>query len=437
VNKKFLIVAVVVIMAGVFFYFVKTGVGKKSAGDTATAVQQTQPAAGHEGHEGHEGQPAGRGSDGAATKAAVPEQPEAEAPTVEISTDSQKLIGVKTIEAVVKPVTKVIRTVGRIEYDERRISTVNTKFEGWIEKLYVNYTGRPVKKGEPLADIYSPELFATQQELINALRWKKEGAAGKNQVLSERGSEHGSGPGGGQRSDISGMLVRDADSLIAATRQKLRLWDLTEAQIKTIEETGKPVRTFVIFSPASGYILQKTALQGMKVMPGEKLFDIADLSSVWVIADVYEYDLPFVKEGQSASLSLSYFPGKEFSARIDYVYPALSAETKTAKVRLSLPNHGGLLKPQMFANVLLRMSLGKRLVVPEEAVLDTGVRQVVYVDKGEDMFEPREVMTGIKSDGMVEITRGLKAGEKVASAANFLIDSEAQLKGVKPLSMKK
>ncbi len=174
----------------------------------------------------------------------------------------------------------------------------------------------------------------------------------------------------------------------------------------------------------------------MKVMPGEKLFDIADLSSVWVIADVYEYDLPFVKEGQSASLSLSYFPGKEFSARVDYVYPALSADTKTAKIRLTLPNKGGLLKPQMFANVSLKTSLGKRLVVPEEAVIDTGVRQVIYVDKGEGNFEPREVTTGIKADGMVEITRGLKAGEKVGSSANFLVDSEAQLKGIKPLKLK-
>lgn len=424
-NKKVLILAAVIIVSAVFFYLAKTGIGQKGTGGAGKKDQQAAPAAGHQGHATQ--------SEGTATKPAAPEQPQTEAPTVEISADSQKLIGVRTIEAVVKPVTKVIRTVGRIEYDERRISTVNTKYEGWIEKLYVNYTGRPVKKGERLADIYSPELFATQQELINAVRWKKESTSRNGQTSSGRGSGHG----GGLSSDISGMLARDAASVIEAARQRLRLWDLTETQIQTIEDTEKPVRTFGIFSPASGYVLQKAALQGMKVMPGEKLFDIADLSSVWVIADVYEYDLPFVKEGQSASLSLSYFPGKEFSARIDYVYPALSAETKTAKIRLTLPNHGGLLKPQMFTNVSLSMSLGRRLVIPEEAVIDTGVRQVVYVDKGEDNFEPREVMTGIKSEGMVEITRGLKAGEKVASAASFLIDSEAQLKGIKPLSMKK
>ncbi|MBA4371756.1 MAG: efflux RND transporter periplasmic adaptor subunit, partial [Thermodesulfovibrio sp.] len=381
-NKKILLVVAVIIASGALFYFVKTVVDKKRPVAPETAVQQAQPAAGHQGHT--------TGSGDAATKTAVPDQPQAEAPTVEISSDSQKLIGVRTTEAVVKPVTKVIRTVGRIEYDERRISTVNTKFEGWIEKLYVNFTGRPVKKGEPLADIYSPELFATQQELINAIKWKKEGISRNSQTPSERGA----GSGAGLRNDISGLLVKDAESVIEATRQRLRLWDLSEAQIKTIEDSGKPVRTFVIFSPASGYILQKTALQGMKVMPGEKLFDIADLSSVWVIADVYEYDLPFIKEGQVASVSLSYFPGKEFSARIDYIYPALSVETKTAKVRLTLSNKGGLLKPQMFTNVAFSMGLGRRLVVPEEAVIDTGVRQVIYVDKGEDNFEPREVLTG-------------------------------------------
>jgi Cu(I)/Ag(I) efflux system membrane fusion protein len=430
VNKRFLIAAVVIaVVIAASFYLVKTGPGQKGSGGPVTAVQQTQPAAGHQGHAAV--------SEGTATKSAAPEQPQAEAPVVEISTDSQKLIGVRSIEAVVKPVTKVIRTVGRIEYDERRISTVNTKYEGWIEKLYVNFTGRPVKKGERLADIYSPELFATQQELINAVRWMKESTSRNGQPSSERGSERGPGHDGGLSTNIRGMLVRDAESVIEAARQRLRLWDLTETQIKTVEDTEKPVRTFGIFSPASGYILQKAALQGMKVMPGEKLFDIADLSSVWVIADVYEYDLPFVREGQNAGLSLSYFPGKQFSAKIDYIYPALSAETKTAKMRLTLSNPGGLLKPQMFTNVAVSIDLGRRLVVPEEAVIDTGVRQVLYVDKGEGNFEPREVMTGIKADGMVEITRGLKAGEKVASAANFLIDSEAQLKGIKPLSMKK
>jgi Cu(I)/Ag(I) efflux system membrane fusion protein len=170
----------------------------------------------------------------------------------------------------------------------------------------------------------------------------------------------------------------------------------------------------------------------MKVMPGEKLFDIVDLSSIWVVADVYEYELPVIKLGAQAAISLSYFPGKEFLSKIDYIYPTLAGETRTAKVRFTLPNPGGQLKPQMFTNVTLKINLGKRLVVPEDAVIDTGMRQIVYVDKGDGNFEPREVSVGLKTDQMVEVTKGLRAGEKVASSANFLIDSEAKLKGIAP-----
>ena len=169
-------------------------------------------------------------------------------------------------------------------------------------------------------------------------------------------------------------------------------------------------------------------------MPGEKLFDVADLSSLWIISDIYEYELPFVKVGETARLSLSYFPGKEFSSRIDYLYPSLSGETRTAKVRFVLPNPGGQLKPQMFTNVEVRINLGSRLAIPDDAVIDTGMRQIVYVDRGEGIFEPREVLLGVRAEGFREVVKGLKAGEKVASSATFLIDSEAQLKGVAPLS---
>ncbi len=161
--------------------------------------------------------------------------------------------------------------------------------------------------------------------------------------------------------------------------------------------------------------------------------DIADLSNLWVIADIYEYELPFVRVGQSARITLSYFPGKELSSKIDYIYPNISADTRTAKVRLTLSNQSGRLKPQMFTNVEIRITLGKRIVIPESAVIDTGMRQVVYVDRGEGAFEPREVRLGLRADGNVEVLKGLKVGEKVASSANFLVDSEAQLKGVKPL----
>jgi len=229
------------------------------------------------------------------------------------------------------------------------------------------------------------------------------------------------------------MLLRDTEAIVEVARERLRFWDITDRQIKKIEETGKPVRTMTIYSPASGYVVQKMALQGMRVMPGEKLFDVADLSSVWIISDIYEYELPLVKAGQTAIISLSYFPGREISSVIDYVYPSLTGETRTAKARFTVPNPGGQMKPQMFTNVEIKVNLGKRLAVPEDAVIDTGIRQIVYVDKGDGYFEPREVTTGLKAGGMVEVIKGLKLKENVASAANFLIDSEAQLKGVAPV----
>lgn len=345
-------------------------------------------------------------------------QAAAEAPTVEIPTDKQKLIGLTTVKAAIKPMQKVIRTVGRIEYDEKKLATVNTKIEGWIEKLHVDYTGRYVKKGEPLAEIYSPELVATQKEFLNTLRWASQG----KEVKDER---------------VSLLMTKDATVILEAAKERLRLWDISEEQITQIEKTGKPVRTLIIYSPVSGYVIQKTAVQGMRVMPGEKLFDVVDLATVWIVADIYEYELPLIKVGQMARIGLSYFPGKEFSSPVDYIYPSLTGDTRTAKARFTMPNPDGVLKPQMFTKVEIKINLGSRLAVPTAAVIDTGVRQIVYVDKGEGNFEPREVAPGLRSEDMVEIIRGLRAGEKVAASANFLIDSEAQLKGVEPLPLRR
>jgi len=288
--------------------------------------------------------------------------------------------------------------------------TINAKFEGWIEKLYLDFTGRTVKKGDPLAEIYSPELFATQQELLNALKWKN----------------YKKGEG------ISALLTKDAETILNAARQRLRLWDITEEQIKKIEQTGQPIKTLTLYSPTSGTVIQKTAVQGMKVMPGQKLFDVVDLSSVWITADIYPHDLSAIKVGEPAVIGLSYLPGKEFFSKIEYIYPTLSGETRTAKIRFTLPNPQGRLKPQMFTDVTLKIDLGRRMTVPENAVIDTGMRQIVYVDKGEGNFEPRQIQVGLKSDNMVEVVKGLRVGEKVATSANFLIDSEAKLKGILP-----
>jgi len=389
-----------------------------------------------QGHAGHSAPPAVEKPKAAAPQTKAPSQEQQgqavqEAPQVEITPELQQRIGVKTVKVVVKPIRKTIRTVGRIEIDERNQATVNTKIEGWIEKLYVDYTGRYVKKGEPLAEIYSPELLATQQEFINTKKW-----VGKQTIPTpQEGHNHGAKAETPEPASVlKQMLEKDAAATLEAARQRLRLWDMSKAQIKKIEETGQPVRTITLYSPVSGYITQKMAIQGMKVMPGEKLFDVADLSHVWIVADIYEYELSAVRVGQPVKITLSYFPGREWTSKIDYIYPIFSAETRTAKIRLTLPNPRGELKPQMFTNVEIRINLGKKLTIPDSAVIDTGKGQVVYVDRGNGFFEPREIQTGLRADGAVEVLRGLKTGEKVASSANFLIDSEAQLKGVKPLS---
>ena len=371
-------------------------------------------------HSGHTAQT----SISASTAKSQVAEPSQDIPQVEISPEQQKLIGVKTVKVSLRPIQKVIRTVGRIEADEGRQATVNTKVEGWIEKLYVETTGSHVQKGQALAEIYSPELVATQQEFLTALKWTKDLVDPKVQNVQ------------GASPELSQMLAKDATAMLAASRQRLLLWDISAQQIKNIEESGKTIRTLTLYSPVSGFITQKMAVAGMKVMPGEKLFDIADLSNLWVIADIYEAELALIKVGDKAAITLAYLPGREIYSQIDYIYPSITAETRTVKVRLKLNNQNNQLKPQMFTNVEIKINLGKKLMIPESAVIDTGKSMVAYVDLGNGAFEPREIKAGLRTDGYIEVLRGLKPGEKVVSSANFLVDSEAQMKGVKPLPSK-
>jgi Cu(I)/Ag(I) efflux system membrane fusion protein len=377
-------------------------------GMNRTGKVDTSPAASATGHGSMPGMDMGNPSQNESPSPADGK----EAPTVEIPQDRQQLIGVQTTAVQVVPMKKTLRLAGRIEPDEQRLFTVNTKSEGWIERLYVDYTGKLLKKGEPLLEIYSPDLLAAQQELISLGAWGK--------------------PEG--KSSAETMLAADTEKLKEAARRRLRLWDIPEAQIKKIEQTGNPVRSLTIMSPVSGYVVKRYATRGMKVMPGEPLLDIADLSKVWVVSEVNETDVVGIKAGIIAHITFAGMPGKVFSSPVDFVYPSLSPDTRTLKVRSSLANPDGTLKPQMFATVEIDLDLGSRLAVPEDAVMDTGERQIVYVDKGEGLFEPREVTAGMRSDGMKEIVKGLKSGERVASSALFLIDSEAQLKGVAPAS---
>ncbi len=415
-----IVVCLILVAAGiVFFYSTRRGGGNPQKNLTQASTEQQTGSM-----PGMPGMPAEKPANGQ-IKPTEATQKQEEAPTVEIPLEKQQLIGVKTTVASMQPLQKIIRTVGKIEYDERKLTTVNTKVEGWIEKLYVNFTGIYVKKGERLADIYSPELWATQQEFINLIRWaKKTGKRDTEKVADSSDNTQ----------NLAAMLSKDAESIIDAARQRLKLWDISDEQIKKIEESEKPVRTLAVYSPVSGYVLQKYATQGMKVMAGEKLLEVSDLSNVWIVADIYEYELPFIKVGDSARIQLSYFSGKELSSRIEFVAPTLDAQTRTAKVRFSIPNPGGQLKPQMFTDVELKVNLGQKFAVPDDAVIDTGLRKIVYVDKGDGYFEPRVVTTGLRAEKFIEILSGLKAGEKIASAANFLIDSEAKLKGIEAKS---
>jgi Cu(I)/Ag(I) efflux system membrane fusion protein len=325
--------------------------------------------------------------------------------TVQISPEKQQLIGVKFGTVEMRPLEKVIRTVGRIDYDEKRIVTVSPKIGGWIEDLYVDFTGRFVKQGEPLLTIYSPELVSTQEEYLIALRAKRD--------LSKSPFPEVAGSG---------------DSLAESAKRRLKLWDINDDQIKALEESGQAKKTLTLYSPFSGFVLEKAAYKGMNVMPGVALFKLADLSVVWLIADVYEYELPFIRLGQQASVQLSYIPGEIFTGKAIYIYPSLNPETRTAKVRFELPNSHGKLKPEMYANVEIKVHLGQKLTVPEGAIIDTGLRQLAIIDKGNGYFEPREVKVGSKVDNYYEVIKGLKAGERVVTSANFLIDSESKLK---------
>ena len=325
--------------------------------------------------------------------------------TVQITPERQQLIGVKFGTVEMKPLEKIIRTVGRIDYDEKRIVTVSLKIGGWIEDLYVDFTGRFVRKGEPLLSIYSPELVSTQEEYLVALQAKK------SLIKSPFPEVAGSG-----------------DSLAESAKRRLKLWDISDDQIKALEESGQVKKTLILHSPSSGFVLEKSAYKGMNVMPGMALYKLADLSIVWLYADIYEYELPFIRLGQQASIQLSYTPGETFTGKAIYIYPSLNPETRTAKVRFEIPNSHERLKPEMYANVEIKVHLGQKLTVPEGAIIDTGLRQLAIVDKGSGYFEPREVKVGSKMEGYYEVIKGLKAGERVVTSANFLIDSESKLK---------
>jgi len=298
-----------------------------------------------------------------------------------------------------------VRAVGNIEINERGQHTVSPKFEGWIEKLHVNTTGQAVARGQPLAEVYSPELVSAQREYLIAYN------AGKG--MSAAGSEARTG-------------VQD---LAVAALERLRNWDISEQQLQRLRETGEPRRTLTLTAPASGIIVKDPPIAGMRFMPGEPLFRIADLSRVWLIADVFEQDLALVRVGTRGTITVDAYSDKAFPGEVTFIYPTLNPDTRTARVRIELANPQGQLKPGMYGTVQIDAGPKRAvLTVPDSAVIDSGTRQTVLVALGEGRFEPREVKLGARGEGFVEVLSGLKDGETVVTRANFLIDSESNLK---------
>lgn len=311
--------------------------------------------------------------------------------TIMINPMKQQLIGVKKYTVQEKKLVKTIRTVGRVVYDERRLGEVNLKVEGWVERLYADYTGKYIREGEPLFKLYSPELLNAQEEYL----------------LTTSG--------------------RTSSSLKSSAKTKLLLWDISESQINQLDKSKKPTTRLDILSPISGYIISKSIIEGGHVKPGKTLLQIADIKKVWILGDIYENELPFIKLGQKVTITSQSFAGRYYSGTIAYIYHNLNPKTRSVKFRIEMENPEEILKPGMFTNIQIEVDMGIPLAVPESAVLNSGVRQIVFISKGDGIFIPNEVDTGSLVNGYYPVQKGLAKGDVVVSSANFFLDSESQL----------
>lgn len=325
--------------------------------------------------------------------------------SIKVSPEKQQLIGVTYTSVEGSAGSHTFRAVGKVAYDETRLAHVHTRVDGWVDKVYVDFVGKLVEKGQPLLTIYSPDLLATQEEYLIALK-------GKDMM---------------KKSTLEGAIAQ-GDSLLAATRRRLELWDLSAAQIDEIAKTGKPVTYITLYSPISGYVNTRNAFPKQKITSDTDLFTVVDLSKVWIMADVFEYEAPMIKLNQQVRVSLSYMPGKGFPARVDYIQPQVDPMTRTLKVRLEAENRDLLLKPDMYVDAEFRVEIPRRITVPSEAVLDSGLKKTVFVDRGNGYIEPRQVEVGERIGDRLEIRQGLQPGERIMTSGNFLIDSESQLK---------
>jgi Cu(I)/Ag(I) efflux system membrane fusion protein len=326
--------------------------------------------------------------------------------SIKVSLAKVQRLGVRTEAVKLRQLSRTVRAAGTVQPDERRLSIVTTKFDGFIEKLLVNATGQSVQSGQPLMQLYAPELVAAQQEYLLARR--------SLQDMQDANSE----------------IRASAGQLADAALQRLKNWDISQDQIKRLERDASFARTLTLFAPAKGVVMQKMAVEGMRFTAGDPLFKIADLSTVWLIANVFEQDLAAIREGAMTRISIAAYPGEVFAGKVAFIYPDVDRDTRTVKVRIEVPNPDGRLKIDMYATVELSapVSAGAVATVPTSAVLNSGTHQAVLVVHGEDRFEPREVKLGAQAGGFYEIRSGLQIGETVVTSANFLIDAESNLK---------
>jgi Cu(I)/Ag(I) efflux system membrane fusion protein len=324
---------------------------------------------------------------------------------VHLDAEGARRIGVRYATVERREIPFFVETVGTVAYDETRLSVVNPKISGWVEKLHVDFTGAPVRAGQKLMDIYSPALVSAQEELVLAARLAKQA--------------------------VSGRAADNAAELLTSARRRLEYWDIPEEEIRRIEESGEPTKTLALRAPSSGIVVEKNVVEGDRIMPGMTVYRIADLSRVWIEADVFEKDLALVDEGQGALVSFEAYPGRVFTGHVTFVYPTVSVQARTARVRLELPNPEGILKPGMYAQIRLSVPpTPPTLVVPRSAVIATGERALVFVQAEDGALVPREVRMGRTSGAMQELLAGVNEGDRVVSSAAFLVDAESNLGGM-------
>ncbi len=310
---------------------------------------------------------------------------------IEVPSDQQGRIGLRTAPVRRKVLKHTIRTVGVVSADQRTEAHVHTKLNGWIERIHADFIGKEVKKGQPLFELYSPELVSTQEEYLTA---RRQGAAGRD--------------------------------LAKAAIERLGLWGVPSAEIERLKTEGKSRRAVTFLSPSNGFVVNKSAIQGMYVSPEMELYHIADLSKIWIIATLYEYDIAVIQPGDEALIQLPYDPNQTYRAKLSYVYPEIEAETRTAKARIEMANPGIRLKPGMFAHVEISKDLGESIVVPDDAVIDTGMRKIVFARASAARFEPRELKLGPRVGNEYAVLEGLEEGEEIVTQAHFLIDAESK-----------